>query len=243
MTYMFIEHIEDDELLKELLSFCDFRSAVMVGRTCKRLKNLSDSALDRGVDTALARLPFEYENVDDNNEAGAYANLRRGWSNKYRSRVALIETAITHCNPGGQVNLEDETEYDEEQARFLLQTREWVDVNDFLVDGGYSDEVGWNVQVTFRAISLSQAAGDISKTMKRLNGTEDWDEEERQEEEVERLRHCALCLLRKADPSSIQSASVTREYRHPDYGLGGSISSVMFNHDNTPVELHFSTDF
>jgi hypothetical protein len=243
MSSKFDERIEDDEVLEGLLSFCDFRSAVTVGRTCRRINNLSNSALDHGVDTALARLPFDYDNI----ESGSDAILRSGWSNDYRSRVALIETALTRCDPGGQVSLEDEAEYDEEQARFLLRTRGMVDVDDFLVDGGGSSvEVGWNVNITFRAITLSQAAGHIAKAMKRLNGTDDRDKEERQVEQVERLRHCALCLLRKADPSSIKYARETWAYRHTDYPSGGSNSSVMFkipDHDNTPVEFHLSTFF
>jgi hypothetical protein len=188
---------------------------------------------------ALTRLPFDYENAADGGESSEEAVLRSGWSNDHRSRVALIETALTHCDPGGQVSLEEHAEYDENQARFLLRTRGMVDVNDFLGDeeqeDGFSNEVGWNVKITFRAMTLSQAAGHIAKAMKILN---------QEVEQVERLRHSALCLLRKADPSSIKYARETWDYRHTDYPSGGSKSSVMFkipDHDNTPVEFQLST--
>ena len=48
--------IEDDQLItNQLLSFCDFYSAVAVGRTCHRLKRCSDEALDNWAVIAASR--------------------------------------------------------------------------------------------------------------------------------------------------------------------------------------------
>eukprot|EP00978_Attheya_sp_CCMP212_P047129 scaffold421236_cov58-Attheya_sp.AAC.2 len=240
------EIIEDDATFQELLSFCDFRSTVMVGRTCRRLKSLSDTALDRWVEKALARLPIDHENADGSGESGASANLRTGWSRNYRSRAALIDIALTDFDPGNY-----EEEYDEDKARFLLRKKGVFDVNDFLADdsdaktSGYSDEVGWNVRISFKRMTLTNAAVCILNATKSIfaAGTDDWVESV---EEVERLRHCALCLLRKADPASITYSLLRTEDRHTEYGSGQSDIYILFripDHDNMEVEFRLSTGF
>eukprot|EP00978_Attheya_sp_CCMP212_P042075 scaffold250640_cov52-Attheya_sp.AAC.2 len=240
--------IEDDETFEEVLSFCDFRSTVMVGRTCRRLKSLSDTALDRWVEKALTRLPIDYENVHNSAEFWARANLRTGWSTNYRSRAALRDIALTHCDPIGSG---DEVEYDEDKARCLLRGGGEVDVNDFRTDDADSDDsddVGWNVCIIFRKITLTVAAAHIANAVKKIRaaGTDDWKEKEDEVEEVERLRHCTLCLLRKADPRSIKISHLVTENSQTDYGSGVSNFSVLFripDHDNMEVEFHLLTGF
>jgi hypothetical protein len=142
MSTGILGQIEDNQLLTELISFCDFNSAVSQGRTCHRLKRCSDAALDNMADVAASRV---YNNRDDNDKTiagGSYENydelgicgeLRRGWTNTFRSRVSLIEEALTNCYTGDVG--EDILQYDEDKARFLLRLKGNVDVVDFISDG------------------------------------------------------------------------------------------------------------
>ena len=100
------------------------------------------------------------------------------------------------------------------------------------------------MSISLENITVSHAARHIASSMRRLNGNEGWDEEERDMEELELLRHNAMCLLRKADPLSIPFARVTREYRHTDYPSGGTDTSIMFNMPvSIPVAFHFLTEY
>jgi hypothetical protein len=93
-------------------------------------------------DVAASRV---YNNRDDNDKTiarGYYDNydglgicgeLRRGWTNTFRSRVSLIEEALTNCYTGDVG--EDILQYDEDKARFLLRLKGNVDVVDFISDG------------------------------------------------------------------------------------------------------------
>ena len=250
----------DDDVVEKLLSFCDFHTAVhLVGRTCRRLKRLSDTALDKWADAALERLtekPIEYENSNDSGEASTEGVLKRGWSRQYRTKAALIEKALEYCDPGGQVSLEDIAQYEEDTARFLLSTRGRVDVEDFIDHDGddddyYAGEVGWNVGIKHGRLSLAMATKFIGTAMNRLDGSvkELGDERDQHVEpvgEVERLRHFTLCLLRKANPSSVHFSSLKADYRHTDYPSGSTDWVVMFilpDHNNTEIEYHFSSSF
>lgn len=101
----FFNEIKDNQLVTELLLFCDFYSAVSLGRTCRRLKSCSDAALDRMADMAASRMDYCSDNniiafSDYSNNTilqGEYRELRRGWSNTFCCKVALIEEALTNC--------------------------------------------------------------------------------------------------------------------------------------------------
>jgi hypothetical protein len=106
-------------------------------------------------DAAASRVSY---NMDDKIIASGYysdnyglvisGELRRGWINTYCSRVSLIEEALTNCITN---NLdEEEVEYDEHFARFLLQSRGNVDIVDFLLDGvdpREYDDHGWGINI------------------------------------------------------------------------------------------------
>jgi hypothetical protein len=222
---VFNKHIKDDNLIENILSFCDFHSAVETGKTCKRLKKISDDCLDhaaayiaRNVKNMLPMSVCGYSGGDN-----AEAILRKNiWT--YGTRSALIEDGIELCNPEGHVSLEDETNYDEGQARYLLQTRGYVDVTDSLIDQDdieMADEVGWNVKCRLRQINRQKAATKIM-----LPG--DYDEYHYDEENDRIIRYYSLCLLRKADLSSIQYGFLEAEYRHTDYPSHELRFSVMF---------------
>jgi len=101
-------------------------------------------------------------------ETSFEVTLKRGWSQEYQSLTSLVEEAIEHCNPGGQGSVGDE-EFDEDRARYLLRTRGVVDVNDFLSEeDGYSDEVGGNVKIRHRRITLPNAVRCIARTTRNV---------------------------------------------------------------------------
>jgi len=236
------DRIEDDGLGTELLSFCEFHDAITVGRSCRRLKGLSDAALDGLIDATLAHLPLDcnwgnYGCVDID------ATLKRGWSPEYRSRTALIETAIEYCHPQGDpffgLDARLGADFDDDRARHLLRTRGVVDVKDFLnqEDEGFAwtDERGWNVNVTFQKMTHFDALKFVVETTSKINGmiggyfdfVYDEDEyslsgedDDARDEGARRLRHCILCLLRKADPSSILFSQMEAEYRHEEFPAG-----------------------
>ena len=226
MTSMF-GRIEDDEVVKELFSFCEFRDAASAGRTCQRLKRLADATLDGWVDTTLAHLPLNCECDFNDGQSSTEVTLKRGWSEQYRSRTALVDTAIESCDPGGQVSLD--ADFDEDRARHLLRTIGIVDVKDFLGEeegaGDYADEVGWEVKIRFQRMTQFGAARYVG---------------------CNSLRHSVLCLLRKADWRSIMFSQVKVKYRHSDYPSGSTDASVLLRipeHDNAEIEYHSETSF
>ena len=144
----------DNDVVEELLSFCDFDSAILVGRTCRRLQRCSDAALDQWADIAAShrqdetrdnyeglavgveiaeRTIADYENVEDSAESNTTGSLRRDWTNGFRSKVSLIEEALAACNDCGSAIGYERANYNEDRARFLLQTRGRVDVKKILL--------------------------------------------------------------------------------------------------------------
>mmetsp|Transcript_4268 Transcript_4268/g.9226 ORF Transcript_4268/g.9226 Transcript_4268/m.9226 type:complete len:291 (-) Transcript_4268:158-1030(-) len=284
----FFDLLKDDDVVVELLSSLDFRAAVRVGRTCKRMKKAADKTLDWWAAEALKGLPRSAEWADCDDPSNKEAALTLKWSDDFKSKVALVETALTGCNPGGQVSVSD---YDEDHARHLLRSRGSVDVDDFLAADAQedSDEVGWNVSIRFTEhMPFNEAVGKINKSIKALDGDDDDDDDEdstvqymgprdlerilnpnarfdeedsssgdeegivqinhdpEEEEDVFRLQHFTLCLLRKADKNAIRYSRQKRELRHTDYPSGNTDEVILFKlpeHDNVEVQYKFSTSF
>ena len=100
--------VEDDTLMEEILSFCDFDGAIAVGKTCHRLKLRSDAALDEWAGVAAARrdpncngdprgIASRFIAEFDNNDMRcAYlGSLRRGCiREEFGSKESLIEYAL-----------------------------------------------------------------------------------------------------------------------------------------------------
>ena len=247
--------IEDDQLLtNELLSFCDFNSAVSLGRTCRRLKRCSDAALDNWADVAASRIDDE---SDDRTIAGGYyddcdgvnisGELRRGWTNTFRSRGSLIEEALTNCYIYGTRGLDEESGiYDEDRARFLLRSKGTIDIVDFISDGvdpKEFDEHGWGVTIKHCDITFDEAANEIIRAMMQIKSGEVDEEEELDDSDFEllSLRHYTFCLLRKVDPACIGFSSLDTEHRAPAYGSSSNVWAMKFLlPDNKEFEFHFS---
>ena len=270
----FFNLIEDDDLVVELLSFLDFRAAVRTGQTCKRLKQASDAALDGWVVESLAKATKGLPAYGCSDFEGV---LSLGWSAEFQTKVSLTEKAIEECNPGGEVSLQEEAEYNEDRARYLLRTRGSVDVNDFL--NYCSEEVGWNVKMRFREnMPLGEVVGCMSNTFEELDGGDAVDDDsstidigdfmkqyfphnkileedksnegvvksDPEEDDVFRLQHHALCLLRKADKSAIRHSHLKVKKRHIEYAAGSTQSVIMFQlpeYDSVKVEYLFSKEF
>ena len=67
-----------------------------------------------------------------------------------------------------------------------------------------------------------------------------------EEDDVFRLQHHALCLIRKADKSSIRYSHLRVKKRHIEYAAGSTQSVIMFQlpeHDNVKVEYFFSKEY
>ena len=270
----FFNLIEDDDVVAELLSFLDFRAAVRTGRTCKRLKQASDAALDGWVAESLSKATKGLPAYGCSDFEGV---LSLGWSYEFQTKTSLTEKAIEECNPGGEVSLEEQADYNEDHARHLLRTRGSVDVNDFL--NYCSEEVGWNVKMRFMEnMPLDEVVGCMSNTFEELDGgdavddnsstidigdfmkqyfphdqilTDDKSDEDvvnsdPDEDDVFRLQHHTLCLLRKADWSAIRYSHLKVKKRHIEYAAGSTQSVIMFQlpeHDNVKVESFFSKEF
>eukprot|EP00957_Ditylum_brightwellii_P203203 15333634-Ditylum_brightwellii.AAC.1 len=91
-----LDLIEDDNVMVELLSFLDFRTAVRAGQTCHRLKTTSYRALDGWVNRVMNILPCEAGFNEDYGDVDFARKgiLRRGWSAEHQSREALIKNAV-----------------------------------------------------------------------------------------------------------------------------------------------------
>ena len=242
--------ISDDQLVaNQLLSFCDFYSVVAVGRTCRRLKRCSDGALDNWAVIAASR---RVASLDVDNDGKMMMNLliamgyhdefvncdgvsirgelRRGWTDKFRSRASLIEEALTNCHTNNVY--EHDVQYDEDEARFLLRSRGSVDIVDFLVDGvdprDY-DECGFGIQIKHHNITLVNATAKIMSAICLIKGEGNYEEElDDSDFELLNLCHYTLCLLRKADPSSIEFSRLKVEHRAPAYGSNSKVWTVKF---------------
>lgn len=233
---MLFDHIDDDAIIKEILSFCEFRSVARLGQTCRRLRGLSDTTMDDMAVSALANLPHECEWASSDGGSSIYGTLERGWKADYRSKASLINTAVGMCNRGGENGGVPDEDFDEDRARYLLRSRGVVDVDDF-IDDGYADEVGWNVQIRYRQMTRSSAARYAEKcarTIKNggrfcdyLDSDEEDDNEGSNKQEIVRTFHCFLCLLRKADPSSLVLSHMNVEYRHTDYPSGSRTACIL----------------
>ena len=270
----FFNLIEDDDVVVELLSFLDFRAAVRTGQTCKRLKQASDAALDGWVAESLAKATKGLPAYGCSDFEGI---LSLDWSIEFQTKTSLIEKAIEECNPGGEVSLQEEADYNEDRARHLLRTRGSVDVNDFL--NYCSEEVGWNVKMRFReSMPPGEVVGCICNTFEELDGGDTADDDsstidigdfmkqyfphnqilagdesvaeavkgDPEEDDVFRLQHHTLCLLRKADKSAIRYSHLKVKMRHIEYAAGSTQSVIMFRlpeHDNVKVEYFFSKRF
>lgn len=256
MSSGIFEQIEDDQLLSNvLLSFCDFNSVVSVSRTCRRLKRCSDAALDNLAVVAASYLPEDYDveytiaegcYFDDANETAINGELRRGWTEKFRSRASLIEEAMTHCHADdfGRV------QYDEGMARFFFRSRGIVDLLDFLpddaddADHNVIEAFGWKVKIKHYNITFAEALDMIMSGIMHIKAGS-IDEEEKldnTDSELLRLRHFVLCLLRKADTASFELSRLEVINRNTaGYGSCSDDRAVKFLlPDNKEFEFHFS---
>ena len=246
----YFDLIEDDDVVVDLLSFLDFRAAVQAGRTCKRLKRASDGALDSWVVESLdkAKKDLFASGYDD-----AECSLSLGWSADHQTKAALVETALEHCKPGAIFwpSRQAQENYDRtgaDRARYLLRTRGRVDLEDILSDEeGYesNDEIECTTNIKFReAVPFAQAVGCMNKILRKLHELDNDDDLE--EEDVLRMDHHTLCLLRKADMSSIQYSHLHSKSVHVDFAEGTTHTLILFQlpeHDGVKVELFYSMSF
>jgi hypothetical protein len=249
---------QPDSFIKFVVSFLDFQSLLAFRQTSHRFKRIAEEDMRR---RALEALPVDCEHESYNGERSDEASLRLGWSDKFRDRDAVFETALSRADPGGQVSLD--ADYDEEIARALLYDRGWVDVEDFLgnsdADGDEDDyyggevgwggdlpnsEVGWRVSASFQSISLKDKWNFAKSLM--INQDEANGPVLRDEDEANGLvlRQCAFGLLLDAQPSSLRYAYAKYAYRHTDYPGGGKDEALLFlTTDGTRVQLERSNHY
>ena len=279
----FQHYIKDEDLIGKIISFCDFRETVVIGMTNTRFKKISDNCLDHAADHALTLGGSDESNENELLEVHGAGHdmmydvrtLRKNeWT--YGTRAALVQVGIDTCGEkedlcdAGDLEIEAENfDFNEGRARYLFNTRGNVDVKDFLTDD-HDEEMaaarGWNVCITpmttEQNISRREAAMEIM-LQKHYNlyikepgyydfSCDDEDDEVDHDERV--LCYYSLCLLRKADPLSIQHGFVAVRIRRHDYPKSDYRSSVMFklrsssssslatnnrnNNNGTRIELH-----
>ena len=193
--------IEDEQLLTELLSYCDFCSAVAAGQTCSRLKRCSDAALGKWADVAASRVDgdqyprFIHGSSDTDEQIIADAHyqdeyiyklgeMRRGWTeDMFSSRASLIDEALTQVYV--RQRYADMVEYDEDRARFLLRSRGTVDIIDFAIVGEEDDdelkEYGWKLKIRHDNITISDAKEKILSAILQIKSEEEVVENTEQE--------------------------------------------------------------
>lgn len=210
--------VEDDALLGEILSFCDFHGAIAVGGTCSRLKCLSDAALDKWAGLASTRqkpgklggYPHPHDIASrfitdfKPKEMWVYsAWLKRGWDGCHSKR-SLIEYALKRHGEELASYLRRREDYDENRARHDLQGRGAVHIRH------HSNIQKWcKMSIEHYNLSLGSAASKIADHIVRLDIHHDKFDDVTDEENE--LRHFAFCLLKKSDPTSIMFSHVQVE--------------------------------
>jgi hypothetical protein len=237
---------QPDSFFEFVVSFWDFHSLLAFRQTSHRFKRIAEEDLKRR--SRLEAFPVDCEDDDPNGERSDRASLRLEWQVQFRDRDAVFEYALNHADPGGQVSLD--ADYDRDRARYLIQSRGWVDVEDFLgtsdadeseeevYGGGWTEsEIGWRVSASFRSISPENKWNNAKALL--VN---------REDEACEFIgpyfRQCAFGLLLDAQPSSLRYACAKYEYRHTDYPSGGNSRALLFlTSDGTQVQLKRSDDY
>jgi hypothetical protein len=231
------------------VSFWDFQSFLAFRQTNHRFKRIAEEDLKR---RSLKALPIDCDHENYNGERSDSASLHLEWSDQFRDRDAVCEYALSHADPGGQVSMN--ADYDEDRARYLIHSRGWVDVEDFV---GNSDsdtdeedfslsEIGWRVSASFRSISPDNKWNNAKALLKKEEGGSMHPPHFSEDEEInwQLLRQCAFGLLLDAQPSSFRYACEKHEYRHTDYPSGGHAEALLFlTSDGTQVQLERSHDY
>ena len=266
-----IKNIEalDDASIENIFSFCDFHSAIQVGKTCKRFKKISDNCLDHVVVSI----------VNGGSKGGTYEmtactddivmlnlklrKLKQDESCTY-TQAGLIQEGIELCNPmddypPGHVN------FVEGRARYLLHTRGFVETEDFLSAAVFNDDefyepyggmkelygdYGWSVTIRLlnKNLDLRNLAQEIMRPGWNYNSgyykgydEELWEESD-SKSKCRTIQYHLLCLLRKADPSSFQRKFVNVDTRDNDYSEGKYRSSISFRVPSAPSKCDNNND-
>ena len=207
MPFSLFELLDDYNLCETTLSFCDFHSAVCTGRTCQRLKEISDCVLDQWADKVLSELlPIvgDEHKVHNRGRYDELSALRDGW--ELRNKPALIAFALSQC--GQNVDIGNDTfAIDESKASYLLRTRgrmEAVDLINHVPNEYCPDTQGYTVIISFKEYC------SLSFARQFILGAND-----------ERLKHASLCILRKCilrknnTPLRLKFATYKGVYRFP----------------------------
>jgi Fe-S cluster biosynthesis and repair protein YggX len=235
---------QPDLFLEVVVSFWDFQSLLAFRQTNHRFKRIVEEDLKR---RSLESLPIDCNDEDYDHGRFDRASLHLEWSEQFRDRDAVYEHALTRADPGGQVSLD--ADYDEDRARYLIHSRGWVDVEDFLGDSDadtaeedyYCSEIGWKVSASFRSISPEKKWNIAKAILINEDGVSMFEDYEANRKF---LRQCAFGLLLDAQPSSLRHTCAKYRYRHTDYPAGGKEEALLFlTSDGTQVQLKGSTDY
>jgi hypothetical protein len=258
---------QPDLFLKFVVPFWDFQSLLAFRQTNHRFKRIAEEDLKRRnlealpldgdsdgerSDRTSLRLQCSQQYRHFNGESSHRASLRLEWSEKFRDRDAVFEYALARADPRGT-----DADYDEDRARFLIHSRGWVDVEDFLsnrdtdVDEAEEirwrrirmeyDAIGWRVSASFQSIS-PENKWNKAKALLRDEEDESMFEDEKVDGPFS--RQCAFGLLLDAQPSSLGYAYAKHEYRHAEFPAGGHEEALLFlTSDGTQVQLKHSNRY
>jgi hypothetical protein len=245
----FLNHPADEELAGVILSFCDFQQLLRIRKLNNFHRQLVEEEILQVSKRTIKSLPIEC-NSEDRDGGVQAAKLQLGQSEL--SKAALINKALGFCDPGGQVS--EDSDYDGNRARRLLEVTGWVDVEDFYEERDHDyvrlrnmrnsegmGEVGWNVEIHYkrhikRLVTAKQKVDDILGVEYDLGGLD---------AKTLSLRHGVMCLLWSAvQPQSLQYTDVKHTYRHTDYPSGGCETFLFFHTlDDQMIELKGSSFF
>ena len=228
-----------DEVLQEVFSFCDFRSIVQVGRTCRRLRKVADQTLDWWTTETLARLPRRSAQCDYEGEWSNKTILRPGWSKEYESRAVLVEGAVQKSEEFATCGEEEDEDvaYHEELARSRLLSTGEVSLKDFLITNDVREEDWW-VKIDFRE-SIDVTA--LPRYIREFHGWETLQDDDdpdfllqldttpsKGEDTLFILTHHLFCLLRKADRRAVRVSRLHDGFNHVVCSARRTCTSIMF---------------
>ena len=262
-------NLAEEGLAGTILSYCDFQTLLRIRYVNSSHRQFADGEIDQVNLRTVKSLPVDYENGGND---GGYriVKLQLGWTEKYPTKEALIDEALTYCDPGDP-ELEG-TDYDDDRARRLLEVTGWVGVDDFdekmqeeewkrlnrMRNSEGDSPVGWNVQIHYK--SYIKRLVTAKKMVEKILGMESYETAVRVDGDYQyvirydlqfvdakilSLRHGVMCLLwSAAQPQSLRYTDMEHKYRHTDYPSGGCEAFLIFRTvDNQMIELNGSYRF
>lgn len=209
--------LNSDFAAGQLMSFCDFISLIALRRTCRQMKKCSDEALDKmaenddvSIGKTITSVAFDVDGRYINTQLNGY------WNPMISTRENMIEEAlefIVLCAEPNELELLrwaplDQVEHTEDVVRARLLTTGTVDSNDLLDVRGRHEllEDRWRIELKQQRITLAEANQLVTNAIRKMNTNflPFVQPKDCKEKGMRNLHHYTLCLLRIADPATVE---------------------------------------